>query len=88
MKLSPKQLAMLERARTGEDRMVPERYDPEARRVYPAFRWIVPPGCVVPSRSAEYAACRVLCRHGLLEPQVGRGGYQLTAKGRKEAAKR
>lgn len=74
--------------------MLPERYDhaaPPYVSVIPERRWFVPAGLVVPSGSAEYAACRALAARGLLKagsvgPQPGlpngQGGYLLTRKGR------
>ena len=91
MKLSPKQRALLARAALGEDRQLPERYDPGPPPfVRPAMRWFVPPGLVVPSGSAEYSACRALQARGLLKmgnvppsPELpyGQGGYLVTKKG-------
>lgn len=92
-RLSKKQLELLECARSGEDRQLPERYDPGPPPfVLPARRWFVPPGLIVPSGSAEHGACRALAAHGLLrlgsvgpspELPYGQGGYLLTAKGRR-----
>jgi hypothetical protein len=92
-KLSPKQRALLARCAAGEDRELPERYDPGPPPfVRPAMRWFVPPGLVVPNGSAEYQAARVLRARGLLKfggvppsPELpyGQGGYLLTKKGRK-----
>lgn len=92
-KLSPKQRALLMRAATGEDRQLPERYDPgPPPSVRLAMRWFVPPGLVVPSGSAEYQAAHALVVRGLLKPggvppsrelPYGQGGYLLTKRGRR-----
>ena len=92
-KLSPKQHELLSRAALGEDRQLPERYDPGPPPfVRPAMRWFVPPGLLVPSGSVEYQAARALAAKGLVKPggvppspdlPYGQGGYLLTAKGRK-----
>ena len=94
-KLSPKQREMLARAAAGEDRQLPERYDPGPPPfVRPAMRWFVPPGLLVPSGSAEYQAARALVAKGLLKPggvpsspelPSGQGGYFVTKKGWKHA---
>lgn len=92
-KLSPKQRELLARAALGEDRQLPDRYDPGPPPfVRPAMRWFVPPGLLVPSGSAEYQAARALAAKGLFKsggvppsPELpyGQGGYLLTPKGRK-----
>jgi hypothetical protein len=92
-KLSPKQRDLLARCATGEDRQLPERYDPGPPPfVMPARRWFVPPGLLVPEGSAEYAAARALAAKGLVrsggispspELPYGQGGYLLTPKGKK-----
>jgi hypothetical protein len=92
MKLPPKQREMLARAVSGEDRQIPEFYDPGPPPwVQPARRWFVPAGFVVPSGSNEYQACRALAARGLLKsggpprsPQnpYGLGGYRLTTRGK------
>ena len=89
-KLSPKQRELLARAVTGEDRQLPERYDPGPPPfVRPAMRWFVPPGLLVPSGSAECQAARALAAKGLLKPggvppspelPYGQGGYLVTKK--------
>jgi hypothetical protein len=91
VKISPKQREMLARAAAGEDRQLPERYDPGPPPfVIPARRWFVPAGLLVPEGSAEYAATRALRRHGLVmmgsvppssDLPYGQGGYLLTKKG-------
>lgn len=93
MKLSPKQRELLARAALGEDRQLPERYDPGPPPfVRPAMRWFVPPGLLIPNGSNEYAAARALAWRGLVklgtvprsaELPYGQGGYLLTTKGRK-----
>lgn len=92
MQLSPKQREVLLHAVAGEDRIIPERYDPGPPPfVMPERRWHVPPGHLVPSGSAEYVACRVLARRGMLvhdrvvseSHPNGLGGYAITAKGRR-----
>ncbi len=90
--LSPKQHEVLARAVAGEDRQLPERYDPGPPPfVRPAMRWFVPPGLVVLSGSAEYQAARALAAKGLLKPgsvppspelPYGQGGYLITKKGK------
>lgn len=95
-KLSPKQREVLARTAAGEDRQLPERYDPGPPPfVVPARRWFVPPGAVVPSGSAEYQAARALAARGLLKrggippsPELpyGQGGYTITPKGRRALA--
>lgn len=92
-KLSPKQRELLSRATSGEDRQLPERFDPGPPPfVMPARRWYVPPGLLVPEGSAEYQAARALAAKGLLKPchaprspelPHGLGGYLITAKGRR-----
>jgi hypothetical protein len=89
--LSPKQREVLVRAAAGEDRQLPERYDPGPPPfVRPAQRWFVPPGLLVPSGSAEHQAARALAAKGLLKagrvppsPELpyGQGGYLMTKKG-------
>ena len=92
-KLSPKQREMLARTAAGEDRQLPERYDPGPPPfVMPARRWYVPPGFLVVEGSAEYSASRSLAAKGLLKhdrapqsPELphGLGGYSITAKGKR-----
>ena len=92
-KLSPKQREMLARAVAGEDRQLPEHYDPGPPPfVQPARRWFVPPGLLVPSGAGEYAAVRALQARGLVKmgsvppsPELpyGQGGYLITPKGRR-----
>lgn len=89
--LSPKQREMLARAVAGEDRQLPERYDPGPPPfVRQAMRWFVPPGLLVPNGSNEYQAARALAAKGLLKPggvppspelPYGQGGYLVTKKG-------
>lgn len=77
-RVSPKQAELLVRAFTGEDRIIPERfeYERDRRAAYgyrkittrPEQRWFVPAGMVVPDGSAEYAACYALRRRGYVEP--------------------
>lgn len=95
MRLSPKQREMLARAVAGVDKTIPERWDPGPPPfVMPERRWHVPPGYIVVDGSAEYAACRVLKRRGLLRHDSvrseshpnGLGGYAITAKGRRALA--
>ena len=91
MKLSPKQRELLARAAAGEDRQLPERFEPGPPPfVRPAMRWFVPPGLLVPNGSNEYAAARALARRELVKhgsvprsPELpnGQGGYLLTKKG-------
>lgn len=92
LRLSPKQRELLAQAMLGEDRQLPERYDPGPPPfVRPAMRWFVSPGLVVPSGSAEYQAVRALAAKGLLklggvppssDLPYGQGGYLLTKKGK------
>ena len=91
LKLSFKQREVLARAASGEDRQLPERFDPGPPPcVQPARRWFVPPGLIVPSGGGEYACVRSLQARGLLKmgsvppsPELpyGQGGYLLTEKG-------
>ncbi len=93
LKLSPKQREVLSRAAVGEDRQLPERYDPgPPPSVMSARRWYVPPGLLVPSGSVEYQVARALAAKGLLRPgrvppspelPYGQGGYLITPKGRR-----
>jgi hypothetical protein len=92
-KLSTKQRELLARAMLGEDRQLPERYDPGPPPfVRPARRWYVPQGFLVVEGSAEYSAARSLAAKGLIKhdhapqsPELpnGIGGYSITAKGKR-----
>ena len=92
MKISPFQREVLMRAVAGEDRQLPERYDPGPPPfVMPARRWFVPAGFMVPSGSNECQSCRLLSARGLMKSASippsdglphGNGGYAITSKGR------
>jgi hypothetical protein len=82
-KLTASMVAALGRAVAGEDRMIPERYDPGPPPfIVPERRWLVPPGVYVPN-GREYQTAHALRRRGLFEGHFGSpGGYQITRRGR------